>query len=201
MTKLSAGLDEVGYGSWAGPIISVVAVFDEERLARMPAGVTDSKKTTEKQREMLYQPLIQLSLDVGVGHAWPWEIDTLGVSTALQLSYTRAIDELKCQPDLLYVDGINRVRGWLGTQIVEPKADLKYQEVSAASMIAKHFRDTMMADYAKKFPGYGFEKNSGYGTAEHEKGIHELGLLIDMNDKSKYLHRKLYTRKVLIRGS
>lgn len=200
MHDLIGGLDEVGYGSWAGPIISVVAVFDTEGLHRLPPGVTDSKKTTEKQRSMLYLPIIRAARDIGVGHAWPWEIDCHGVSAALQLSYTRALQDLREQPPRLIVDGSNRVLRYFGEQIVEPKADLNHQQVSAASMVAKHLRDTMMVDYAKQFPGYGWESNKGYGSHEHEEGIHRLGLLIDNDNHNRYLHRRIYTRKVVNRG-
>jgi ribonuclease HII len=196
MDDLIGGLDEVGYGSWAGPIISVVAVFNDEGLARLPSGVTDSKKTSAKKRSMLYLPIIDAAVDVGFGHAWPSEIDTLGVSSALQLSYRRALEELKYKPRLLIVDGMNRVTSWPGEQRVEPKADLHYQQVSAASMVAKHFRDQMMTDYSKKFPAYGWAKNKGYGAYDHEEAIRKHGLLII---EPNYLHRQHYCRKVLLR--
>jgi ribonuclease HII len=198
---LVGGLDEVGYGAWAGPVISVVAVFSNEALTRMPPGVTDSKKTTEKLRSSLYMPLVSLAHDVGIGHAWPWEIDTFGAGRALQLSYDRALGDLKTAPGLLIVDGDHRVQTWKGRQQVEPKADLNYAQVSAASIIAKYLRDTMMADYAKQFPGYGWESNAGYGTFTHEEGIKKLGVLVDPIDKSRYLHRQRYCRKVLLRIS
>ena len=86
------GIDEVGYGSWAGPIISVVAVFNEKTRELLPAGVRDSKQTTEKQRASSYQLIVAACEDVGMGWAWPWEIDTLGVPSALQLCYARALD-------------------------------------------------------------------------------------------------------------
>lgn len=197
--ELVAGLDEVGYGSWAGPLISVVAVFKNKDLPKLPTGVTDSKKTTEKTRSSLYLPLCQLAHDVGIGHAWPWEIDSMGVAEALQLSYKRAVLELRCQPSLLIVDGQNRVKAWPGRQHIEAKADFKYQQVSAASMIAKHFRDTIMADYSKKFPQYDFANNKGYGSDSHEQAIFTHGLLVDEKNHDRYLHRRLYTRKVLLR--
>jgi ribonuclease HII len=199
MNRLVGGLDEVGYGSWAGPIISVVAVFRNEDLPKIPAGVTDSKKTSELQRRTLYLPLCQLAYDVGIGHAWPWEIDSMGVSPALQLCYRRALTDLRCEPEMLLVDGSNRVQAWRGHQLVEPKADFKYQQVSAASMIAKHFRDTIMIDYAKTFPQYDFANNKGYGSASHEQAIFRHGLLIDETNHARYLHRRIYTRKVMLR--
>lgn len=199
MTKpsgLVGGIDEVGYGAWAGPIISVVAVFNEKTRSLLPAGVKDSKKTTEKHRAATFQLIIAACEDVGIGHAWPWEIDTAGVPAALQLCYSRALDDLKQRPGTLIVDGTNHIGVFSGKQVVEPKADVNHIEVSAASMIAKHFRDRIMIDYAKQFPAYHFDENKGYGSPEHEKAIHTYGLLTNTQDYTKYIHRWRYCRKV-----
>lgn len=196
---LSAGLDEVGYGAWAGPYISVVAVFDEAALALLPPGVTDSKKLDDDRRRALYLPLCSTAVDVGIGHAWPWEIDKLGASAALQLCYRRALEDLRVVPQLLIVDGSNRVKAFVGRQTVEPKADFKYKQVGAASIIAKHFRDEIMRSYDKTWCQYNWAVNKGYGTPDHEQAIHQHGLLVDDNDHTRYLHRRLYTRKVLLR--
>jgi ribonuclease HII len=200
-SDLVGGLDEVGFGAWAGPIISVVAVFDEKTRGLLPSGVTDSKKTTEKKRASAFPLLIRACKDVGVGHAWPWEIDGMGVTWALQTSYERALNELSHYPQKLIVDGTNRVKVYHGEQVVEPKADLNHLEVSVASMIAKHMRDQMMIDYAKQWPMYHFDKNKGYGSHDHEEAIKKHGILADPNAKTNYLHRRLYCRKVLIRGA
>jgi ribonuclease HII len=147
---------------------------------------------------MLFDPIIQAAYDIGIGHAWPWEIDTYGPFQALQLSYRRALEEIHQQkhPDLLIVDGKNRVYDWQGEQKVEPKADVRYREVSAASIVAKVFRDRIMVDYAKRFPGYAWEENKGYGTPSHLDGIKKLGLLVDMNNKALYLHRRKFCQKI-----
>lgn len=196
---LSGGLDEVGYGAWAGPYISVVAVFDDASLALLPPGVTDSKKLDDDRRRALYLPLCSTAVDVGIGHAWPWEIDSLGAAAALQLCYRRAVEELKHLPQMLIVDGSNRVKAFRGHQTVEPKADFKYKQVGAASIIAKHFRDEIMRSYAQQFPQYNWAVNKGYGTKDHEDAIHKHGLLVDDANHTRYLHRRLYTRKVLLR--
>lgn len=197
--QIIGGLDEVGWGALAGPIVSVVAVFRPLDLAFMPPGVKDSKKTTEAQRRMLYEPLCRSAFDVGVGHAWPWEIDTYGPGEALQLSYRRALDDVRrdCAPHLLIVDGSNRVSAWKGEQRVEPKADVKYKEVSAASIIAKVFRDCIMEDYAKTWPEYGWNLNKGYGTTDHTDAIQKYGALVNVDDRSKYIHRLRYCRNLL----
>jgi ribonuclease HII len=195
------GIDEVGYGAWAGPYISAVAVFREKDLKFLPPGVTDSKKLTSKKMESLYESIVAASLDVGLGHAWPWEIDKMGPSQALQISYKRALDDLVvCKPTILYVDGNHKVQAWTGNQIVEPKADLKYVYVSAASIIAKVWRDRLMSQMSKKHPKYGWDKNKGYGSKDHEQAIRKYGLVISSSeDAINYVHRKRYCRKFLIR--
>jgi ribonuclease HII len=195
---ITGGIDEVGLGALAGPIISSVTTFRPGDLLLMPRGVTDSKKLSEMARESLYLPIIAAALDVGIGWAWPWEIDEMGVTDALQLSYTRALGELtRGTPDLLYVDGIYPVRGWRGKQHVEPKADFKYREVSAASIVAKFFRDQMMVFYGRDFTGYNWKKNKGYGTEDHENAIREHGVLLYAADKFRNLHRARYCKKFL----
>lgn len=202
---ITSGLDEVGIGALAGPYISVVAVFREKDFAMLPPGVRDSKKTSESQRGMLYLPIVQAAFDVGMGHAWPWEIDSLGPAEALQLCYRRAYAELRVVPDYLVIDGDIGIRSWEGltrpnSVLVTPKADVKYREVSAASIIAKWARDEMMISYAKRFPAYKFEENKGYGTKDHESAIRTHGVLVEDADHSRYLHRRTYTRKFSFEG-
>jgi ribonuclease HII len=155
---------------------------------------------------MLYPALCRIVVDVGVGHAWPWELDQLGPRNALQLSYKRAMEDLTVAiPDVLYVDGNSKVEAWSGPQIVEPKADINHKQVSVASIIAKHLRDTMMVDYARErrrqgLPDYNWEQNKGYGTQDHMDAIAAHGLLVDANDPttnhSRYLHRICYCKKL-----
>lgn len=194
------GIDECGTGAFAGPYIACVAVFRDSDLANLPAGVRDSKKTSEKQRGMLYLPLCRAALDVGIGYAWPWEIDSLGPMPALQLAYKRALDDLVvAKPDLLIVDGKNRVSAWKGKQRVEPKADNNYIQVSAASMIGKFFRDTLMESLAKELcrrglPDFGWVYNKGYGTSDHIEAIKKYGMLLDKTNHEFYQHRWRYCR-------
>lgn len=203
---IRGGLDEVGWGALAGPVISVVALLRDSSIPLLPPGVKDSKKTTEAQRGLLYPTLCRLCVDIGVGHAWPWELDQYGPGNALQLSYKRALEDLTvAQPDILYVDGSSSVKAWKGEQIVEPKADNTYKQVSVASIVAKFMRDSMMIDYARErrrqgLPDYGWEQNKGYGTQDHMDAIKAHGVLVDANDStnnhSRYLHRLCYTKKM-----
>ena len=187
------GLDECGTGACAGPIISVMAVFNEEDKERLPRGVKDSKKTSRNQRNMLYDQLLNLAVDVGVGWAWPWEIDQ-GFNAALQLSYERAVHGVnpKFTPDYIIVDGINKVQSWSGKQVVEPKADNNHWQVSAASIIGKVFRDRLMVEVGNKFPEYGFSTHFGYCTQSHLDSIKNSGRLIDPFDRARYIHRGTY---------
>lgn len=195
---ITGGLDEVGWGAYAGPVISVVACFREQDLLRLPSGVTDSKKLSEVKRETLYEELCVVPLDVGVGHAWPEEIDRLGPSPALQLSYRRALEELRHKPDLLLVDGSNRVEGWGGEQRVVAKGDSLHREISTASIIAKVFRDRLMVSLSKRFPQYGWERNMGYGSHEHEQGIRKYGPVVPPPGGSgPYQHRRRYIHRIL----
>lgn len=205
-STIRGGLDEVGWGALAGPVISVVALLRDSDIPLLPPGVRDSKKTSETERRLLYPVLCQVVVDVGVGHAWPWEMDQFGPGVALQLSYKRALEDLTvATPSILYVDGNSEVRAWAGRQSVEPKSDVKYKQVSAASIIAKYLRDTMMVDYERErkrlgLPTYNWEQNKGYGTQDHIDAIKAHGLVVDANDPttnhSRYLHRLSYCRKL-----
>lgn len=205
MAFVRAGLDEVGIGALAGPYIAAVTVFREKDLALLPPGVKDSKKTTEEQRQSLYMPICNAAWDVGIGHAWPWEIDRLGPSEALQLTYRRALQELKVQFDELVIDGNVGVRSFkqLFTPkkvLVQPKADVNFREVSAASIVAKWFRDEIMISLSKSFPAYRWDSNKGYGTGDHEQAILRHGLVINDSDLDRYVHRKHYVKKFLAQG-
>jgi len=195
--EVQAGLDEVGYGALAGPFIAVVAVFRPKDLTFLPPGVTDSKKLSHTTLESLYEPICAAACDIGIGHAFPVEIDSMGVRKALQLTYQRAMEELKVKPDLLIVDGNNEVESWSGKQLVEPKADLNHKVVSAASIIAKVWRDRLMLQLSKKFPMYKWDSNKGYGSRDHEDAIKKYGLVVPGSNANEYLHRTIYCRKFL----
>lgn len=197
---LTAGLDEVGWGSPAGPLVSVVAVVQESDLAFLPKGVTDSKKLTDKKREMFFEQICAAVTDVGLGSMEPWEIDKIGPYCALQESYKRALSELRVTPDVLIVDGKNRVQAFKGQQIIEPKADLNHKSVSIASIIAKVVRDWVMNERAARFRklglDYAWEQNKGYLTKSHMAGIEKHGLLFGP-DQELYQHRRSYCSDLL----
>lgn len=195
---LTGGLDEVGWGALAGPIISAVFTIDHTNFNMIPQGTKDSKQVNKVNRERLYMDICAVSAEIGIGWAWPEEVDVLGPLPALQLSYRRALKELHHQPELLIVDGsnsTNRVQGYGGEQLVEPKADARHKVVSAASIVAKVFRDRLMEQESMKMRDkYGWARNSGYGTPDHEEAILKHGLLIT---RPFYFHRQRYCRKFL----
>jgi ribonuclease HII len=178
-----------------------VFTIDDTNLNLIPAWVNDSKQVSKLRREYLYLPLCAVAAEVGIGHAWPWEIDEMSPLPALQLSYTRALEELHFEPEILFVDGSefsNKVRSFYGQQIVEPKGDAKYKQIGAASIIAKVFRDGLMAQESERMGDiYGWCKNSGYGTPDHAEAIRKHGLLIN---HPNYYHRKRYCNRFMNLG-
>lgn len=202
---LRAGLDEVGWGALAGDLVSVVVVMREEDLHLLPSGVSDSKRVSARMRESLFTQLCATVYDKGMGVVHPWEIDKLGPKRALQESYKRALEELRCTPDLLIVDGteeMNKVWCWTGKQLCEPKADFNHKEVSVASMIAKVYRDFGMVqahhEVVKKYGiSYGWDDNKGYGGSKHLDAIQKHGLMFGP-DEDRYFHRKSYCKKLAV---
>lgn len=201
--KLTGGLDEVGWGSPAGPIISAVVVLKPSDYALLPSGITDSKKMTEKKRDAIFLQLLAAVTDKGIGTVEPWEIDEMSPRRALQESYRRAIAELKTKPDILIVDGTdgtNRVDSYIGEQLVEPKADFNHKPVAIASIIAKVVRDTVMRErhavLKKMGLDYNWAKNKGYLTADHKAAIEKHGLLFGPS-RVLYQHRRSYCSDML----
>jgi ribonuclease HII len=195
-----AGIDECGWGAFAGPIVSVVAVMYEDQQGNVPHGVTDSKKLSTIRLESLFNPLTDFCLDYGVGHSWPHEIDEFGPAQGLQLAYSRAFAELTYNSciDILYVDGSHPMRFFpRAKQVVEPKADLTKWPCSIASILGKVFRDRVMVETSKRFPQYNLASNKGYGTADHDVAIKEGGLITVGRSSETYLHRKTYCKKYM----
>lgn len=170
-----AGLDEVGRGPWAGPLVACAYV---EVIPVTHLKITDSKKMNQAQREAAYDALIKAG-HYGIGQAEPEEIDRLGLTKANRLAFKRALEALPVTPDLILIDGKDRV-GKIYTLSIPFKTfirgDLLIKVISCASIIAKVTRDRMMVAYAKQFPKYRFDKHMGYGTLLHRNAIKKHGI-------------------------
>ncbi|WP_431948494.1 ribonuclease HII [Actinacidiphila sp. bgisy167] len=170
--KVIAGVDEVGRGAWAGPVTVCAAVTG---LRRPPDGLTDSKLLTVKRRSELAGVLTGWVNSFALGHASPQEIDELGMTAALRLAATRALDALPVRPDAVILDGKHDYLGgpWHVRTVV--KGDRSCVAVAAASVIAKVRRDTMMAELGLDYAPFGFEANAGYPSPVHRAALEELG--------------------------
>ncbi len=189
LNKVSqVGIDEVGRGSVFGPVFSAVVVLTKKnRITLKKLGVTDSKKLTQKKRQILFPKILLLSSDYGIGQSSSREIDKFGIRYATELSMIRALKKLKEKPSEIIVDGPLLLRPWDGIQKNIISGDSKFIAISSASIIAKVSRDNLMERLEKKFPGYLLSKNKGYGTREHLAIIKKNGIT--------NLHRKSFLRK------
>lgn len=175
------GIDEVGRGCWAGPLVAAAVILPENfTLKDGPLGggvqLRDSKKLSKKQRDQLAEIIHSEALAVGIGWVWPEAIDTGGISAAVKTAMAEALAEIDCDYDEVIIDGnINYLPEDSRTKAVI-KADDSYPAVSAASIVAKVARDNYMAEAATHYPGYGFEAHVGYGTAVHIAALHKLGV-------------------------
>ena len=178
--KLILGIDEVGRGPWAGPLVIGACVLPRDENSELPAWtekLTDSKKLTPKKRKEYSSEILEKSLATGLGWVSSREIDALGLSASLKLATRRAVSEIKLKKvpfSEIIIDGtINFLAGTPLENYVEnlKKADFLIKEVSAASIIAKVARDEYMESLSEIYPGYGFEKHVGYGTSAHKSAL------------------------------
>jgi len=164
------GVDEVGRGAWAGPLLVVAARVKE--AGTLPPGLTDSKLLSKKQRETLYEQLL-ITCEFGEGWVYPEELDQIGLGGALRLSALRAVGDLGInKQDRVCIDGtINLLKDAHNNAFTVVKADLTIPIVSAASVYAKVIRDRYMARLRYEYPDYFFENNVGYGTQKHREAL------------------------------
>lgn len=173
------GIDEVGRGAWAGPLVVGAVILDGTI-----AGLTDSKLLSKLQREKLAQEIEDKAEIFGLGVADASEVDRLGLTRAIQFAMKRALKEINTVYDVIVIDGNYNFLAHNPKAICKIKADLTEPAVSAASIIAKVWRDNYMTKLAKQYPNYGFEKHVGYGTALHREMLKLYGIT--------EFHRKSY---------
>lgn len=170
-----AGSDEAGRGALAGPVVAAALVFPPDKtLIEKLHGVRDSKQMTPKQREDWGKRLPEIALTSGVGFASSLEIDELGILPATRLAMMRALEVLELIPDYLLLDYVNLGESTI-RQISLVKGDQRSLSIAAASILAKTSRDAWMIKGDTAYPGYGFDKNKGYGTAFHREALMRLG--------------------------
>ena len=179
------GVDEAGRGPLAGPVFAAAVILPDGHSIE---GVNDSKKLSEKKREMLFDKIIEECVCYSVGTASEKEIDEINILQATYLAMKRAVDGLEIRPDYVLIDG-NRMPPLdvPGETIV--KGDGKSASIAAASIIAKVSRDRYMLELAEKYPQYEFEKHKGYGTKLHYEKIAEYGI--------SDIHRRSFLKKVI----
>lgn len=179
-----AGVDEAGRGPLAGDVFAAAVILPKGAVIE---GLDDSKKLTEKRREKLFDEIVKAAVSYCVASASVREINELNILNATFLAMNRAIEGLELTPDIALVDG-NSGKGINYPHRCVVKGDSLSASITAASILAKVSRDRYMKELAVKYPGYGFERHSGYGTAAHKAAILELGATPE--------HRPLFLRKL-----
>ncbi|HEM5271131.1 TPA: ribonuclease HII [Streptococcus suis] len=166
-----AGIDEVGRGPLAGPVVAAAVVLPKGCKIRY---LNDSKKIPKSKHEAIYQEVMERAVAVGVGIKDAAVIDQVNIYEATKLAMLEALGQLSQELEHLLIDAMKLDTPIPQTSII--KGDANSLSIAAASIVAKVTRDKMMADYDKEFAGYGFAKNAGYGTAEHLEGLNKLGI-------------------------
>lgn len=166
-----AGVDEVGRGPLAGPVVAAAVILPPRLGIR---GVDDSKRLTAEQRERLFGEIREKAVCIGVGAASTREIDRINILQASHLAMRRAIQRLSCPPQQVIIDGLP-VPALGDDHIAIIDGDARVHCVACASVIAKVVRDRLMRQLAPRYPGYGWEHNAGYATSDHRQAIIDLG--------------------------
>jgi len=170
---LVAGVDEAGRGPLAGEVVAAAVILDPNNKID---GLADSKKLSEKKREMLFEEITKKALSYGIASASIEEIDEMNILHASMLAMSRAVDKLSVAPEYVLVDG-NRVPKQLKCDAeAVVKGDARHEAISAASILAKVTRDRVIIAMAECYPQYGFEKHKGYPTAVHLAALKEHGI-------------------------
>ncbi|WP_295747029.1 ribonuclease HII [uncultured Limosilactobacillus sp.] len=165
-----AGIDEVGRGPLAGPVVTCAVILDDRFDL---VGVTDSKQLTQHEREQLYLKIVDEAVEISIAVNDAPTIDRLNIYAATQQAMIRAVNQLHHRPAHLIVDAVPLKIDLPQTTLI--KGDQKSISVAAASIVAKEYRDHLMKDYDRIYPGYDLVENMGYGTAKHLAGLAKLG--------------------------
>lgn len=168
---LVAGMDEVGRGPLAGPVVSVCAVMDKSKPV---VGVRDSKKVSEKKRNELFPIIEQATIEYSVSFVDNTVIDEINILNATRRAFHTAMADLSCKPDFIFIDQIDGL-SVPHSHVIIPKGDAKSYCIGCASILAKVLRDNYMIEMHEKYPEYNFASNKGYGSKEHIEAIKKYG--------------------------
>ena len=186
-----AGVDEAGRGPLAGPVTAAAVVLDPNNI---PEGLNDSKKLAARRRDVLYDQILAAA-EVSIGEASVEEIDRLNILRASHLAMERAVAGLAVTPDYALIDG-NMIPSALNMSCEAiVKGDARSLSISAASIMAKTWRDRGMCDLAQQFPGYGWETNAGYPSKSHKEALQNLGVTPHHRRSFKPVYNILYQQK------
>ena len=189
--SLIAGVDEVGKGCLFGPVFAAAVILSKENeIELLNQGLKDSKKLSNRQRNILV-PLIKTnSIAWTIGQASAREIDVIGIRDATEKAMLRALEKFSSPPDLILVDGILPIRLWQGKQKTQVRGESHFASIAAASVLAKETRDELIKRLARKYNCYGLEKNKGYGTEIHRTNL--------IKEGATKLHRKSFLSRLEI---
>ena len=184
--KNICGIDEAGRGPLAGPVVVAGVIMPQDSIIE---GVNDSKKVSEKKREILYDKIIEECISYSVAIIDHNVIDEINILNATKQGVTEVVEGLKVKPDLILVDALTHIntKGIPYDSII--KGDAKCYSIAAASIIAKVTRDRIMRQWDEVYPQYGFISHKGYGTAKHIQAIKEYGICS--------IHRKTFTKNFI----
>ena len=169
--QLIAGVDEVGRGPLAGPVVAAAVILP--KACKIP-GLNDSKKIPKSKHKEIYEAVLQNAIAIGIGVKDNHVIDQVNIYEATRLAMMEAIGQLEPQPQHLLIDAMRLDLPIPQTSII--KGDANSLSIAAASIVAKVTRDQMMEEFDCEYPGYDFTQNAGYGTANHLAGLHKLGV-------------------------
>lgn len=184
--KYICGIDEAGRGPLAGPVVIASVIMPEDSMIE---GVNDSKKVSEKKRELLYDKILEEAISYGVAIIGQDEIDNINILNATKKGLTMSLKELTVKPDLILVDALEHIDTLGIPYEAIIKGDAKAYSIAAASIVAKVTRDRIMREWANVYPEYEFEVHKGYGTAKHIAAIKKHGICP--------IHRKTFTKNFI----
>ncbi|UJF18889.1 ribonuclease HII [Vibrio sp. SS-MA-C1-2] len=185
--ELFAGVDEVGRGPLVGDVVTAAVILDPNNPI---LGLTDSKKLSEKKRELLFDEIKEKALSWSIGRSAPQEIDEINILQATMIAMQRAVEGLSVKPSYVLIDG-NRIPKLSIPAEAVVKGDLRVAEISAASIIAKVTRDREMVELDKQYPEYGFAGHKGYPTKAHLAAIERHGVFEQYRKSFKPVKRVL----------